>query len=281
MIRMRASALLVLFAAPLFTQSAAAAPQPITLPKPTVQLAERPPPELGPEEKQLLEQEQLEEEWLEEKPSEPSQGQPRPPAKLAPSQAGAKQAPSGAHPETVPEARQRTQTLRKVSGVVLGIKIVEVRGAGDENVVALIKTDNGDRRLAIDLGPLAQLERSDLHVGGRLAAEGYVVAVRDQQFLVATRIKPERGATLTVVRPSQARLHRSRGAASTRPASEAAPRSPYQGAQPLPPPEGLERGPLPPPQVTPPPEGGGAPRNGAPPRKAPSLIEQQQRPGGD
>lgn len=282
MTRTSVSALLALFTAPLFAQAAAAAPQPSRL----SQVAERPPPELTPEEKEALEQEQLEGEWLEQQPYVPSPAdKPRPPAKLAPAQTGAKQAPSGAHPETAPEARRRTQTLREVSGVVLGMKVVEVRGTGDQNVVALIKTDRGDRRLAIDLGPLTQLDRSGLHVGGRLAAEGYVVAVRDQQFLVATRIKPERGAVVNIVRPSQARLHENRGAAkATPPASSAPPVAPDRGPPPpLPPPDTLEREPLPPPQITqPPPEGGGAPQNQAPPRGRPkSRIDQQQRPGGD
>jgi hypothetical protein len=279
----RASALLALLAAPVFAHAAAAAPRPNAL----SQVAERPPPALGPEEKQMLEEEPLDGDWLEQQPYVPGPtDKPRPPAKLAPSQTGAKQAPSGAHPETAPEARQRTQTLRQVSGVVLGMKVVEVRGAGDENVVALIKTDRGDRRLAIDLGPMAQLDRTDLHVGGRITAEGYVVAVRDQQFLVATRVKAERGAVVNIVRRSQARLHRARGTGVARsPASEAPLTAPNQGQPPpLPPPDALDREPLPPPQMTqPPPEDGSLPRNQAPARrsKPKSLIEQQQRPGGD
>ncbi len=277
----RASATLALLAAPLFAQAAAAAPQPSTL----SQVAERPPPALGPEEKQLLEQRPRDGEWLEQQPYAPSPtDKPRPPAKLAPSQTGAKQAPSGAHPETAPEARKRTQTLRQVSGVVLGMKVVEVRGANEENVVALIKTDRGDRRLAIDLGPMSQLDRTNLHVGGRITAEGYVVAVRDQQFLVATRVKAERGAVVNIVRPSQARLHRARGAGATRPpASEAPPTAPDRGPPaPLPPPDALDREPLPPPQLTqPPPEGGSVPRQTPAGSKPKRLIERQQRPGGD
>lgn len=185
-----------------------------------------------------------EERGIEASPESPAAGEDLPgwqrlPDKQAQSprqQAGAKQAPDKMIDETASDAQQRTHTPRQVSGVVLGTKTVEVRGAGERNLIVLIKTTRGDRRLAIDLGPAQALAQANVTPGARIAAEGYVVALRDQQFLVATRVMSG-DQVFDVRRPAQARLHRSRGAAQP-----ATPQRPQEPAEPQAP----QRSPLPP-----------------------------------
>jgi hypothetical protein len=145
--------------------------------------------------------------------TEPRAEQPQRPMQAPAGQAGAKQAPDKALDETAADARRRTQTPRQVSGIVLGTKRVAVRGTAEQNLIVLIKTERGDRRLAIDLGPALALQEANVVPGSRVAAEGYVVVLRDTQFLAATRVKAG-DETLDVTRAAQARLHRSRGAAA-------------------------------------------------------------------
>lgn len=121
-------------------------------------------------------------------------------------QARAKQAPGKAIDESPREAQRRMQKLREVSGTIIETKTVEMRGTDQQNVVALIRTSRGDRRLIVDLGPAQQLEQAKLREGEKIAVEGTVATIRDQQFLVASRVKAN-GQTIEVDRTAQRKLH--------------------------------------------------------------------------
>ncbi|MFO7178548.1 MAG: hypothetical protein DIU78_007620 [Pseudomonadota bacterium] len=91
--------------------------------------------------------------------------------------------------ETPAQAERRVRTPREVSGTVIATKTVRIRGYDQPNFIALIRTNKGNRRLAIDLGPRRDLEDTDIGRGETLAAVGPVVRVGDEQILVATRAR--------------------------------------------------------------------------------------------
>lgn len=88
------------------------------------------------------------------------------------------------------ETKNRMQRkVRQVSGEILKLKQVEVRGAEVENIVALIKTTRNDRRLVVDLGPTSLMDQLKLSKGQKISVEGRLAKVRDRRFLVAHRIQ--------------------------------------------------------------------------------------------
>jgi hypothetical protein len=91
--------------------------------------------------------------------------------------------------ESKTRAQKRTRKARQVSGTILDSKLVAIGGTETPNVVVLLKTSQGDRRLAVDLGPRTELAELDLRKGQVLAVEGVVVRIADAQFLVAGRLK--------------------------------------------------------------------------------------------
>lgn len=138
--------------------------------------------------------------------------------------------------ESAERARRRTQTLRQVSGKIQTAKLVDVRGSTTRNLVALIQTTKGGKRLIVDLGPVRALrhdeanpysavldsnEELQLEPGRSLAVEGVVERVADTQLLIARRVRQGQ-RTITIQRTAQAaqaREQRRSSSASPRPGS--------------------------------------------------------------
>jgi hypothetical protein len=91
--------------------------------------------------------------------------------------------------QAVVPTEQDRQQLRQVSGDVLRIKTVRIMGTDQTNLVALIETQRGERRLAVDLGPAEDARQLGLTTGDRLAVEGRVYRIGDDPLLVATRVR--------------------------------------------------------------------------------------------
>jgi hypothetical protein len=115
-----------------------------------------------------------------DQPQPPSQGQQQPP-----------QQPGG----------QATMQIHQVSGTVLDKKEVEVRGTEGKNLVVLLETDAGSRRMPIDLGPSKALKKLDVKKGQELTAEGPVVMMQEMPVMVAVRVK-QNGKTVEIDRLS-------------------------------------------------------------------------------
>lgn len=93
-------------------------------------------------------------------------------------------------PRESPEsAMRRRSKTRQVQGIVIDIKEVSLHGTGTRNMVALVATRKGDRRLVVDLGPREQTARLRLKQGTPMAAQGIVVRVDDEQLLVAGKVR--------------------------------------------------------------------------------------------
>jgi hypothetical protein len=122
-------------------------------------------------------------------------------------QASAKQRANG-------DAMQRTRKLREVSGTVIATKSVQLRGTEERNLIALLRTNRGNDRLVVDLGPASKINRDQVKEGGKLAAQGVVVRVGDQQFLAATHIKAG-DQTMKVDRSAQQNMMQRRGGAAS------------------------------------------------------------------
>lgn len=86
-------------------------------------------------------------------------------------------------------SQKERETLREVSGRVINTKTVEVRGTDTQNLVAMLKTNKGDRRLVVDLGPQKAFTENQIKEGTNLAAQGRVVEIRGRQFLAADKVK--------------------------------------------------------------------------------------------
>jgi hypothetical protein len=91
--------------------------------------------------------------------------------------------------ESAEQAQKRTSKQREVSGTVLDMKKVKFKGTDQANVVALLQTNKNHRRLAVDLGPEAQLKKMNLKKGQQLAASGVVLNVGDRPVFVADQVK--------------------------------------------------------------------------------------------
>jgi hypothetical protein len=137
--------------------------------------------------------------------------QPPPPYRQA-AHSPASNCPAVEHPlpicrESADERRERLSAIRGVRGWIVRTKTVEVRGAGQHNVVAMLATDRGSERLIVDLGPAEHLRAVPVQPGQRLAAEGVVKRLGDRQVLVATRLLAG-SHRIAVDRSHQARLAR-------------------------------------------------------------------------
>jgi hypothetical protein len=95
--------------------------------------------------------------------------------------------------ETEAQAKERVHKDRQVSGTIVQMKSVEVRGADAQNTVALMKTNKGDKRLLIDLGGTTDLQPLNLKQGDAIAVEGPVTRIGDHQVLIASRVRAEKG----------------------------------------------------------------------------------------
>lgn len=91
--------------------------------------------------------------------------------------------------ESADEARRRTDKPRQVSGTILSMKTVGIRGSDVQNRVALIRTNKGNKRLVVDLGPEQELKGLNTGKGQRISVQGRVVRVGDRQLLVAERVR--------------------------------------------------------------------------------------------
>jgi hypothetical protein len=104
--------------------------------------------------------------------------------------------------ETSEEAYLRTHKLRPVSGTILNIKRVALKGTQTHHTVVMLATSQGDRRLPVDLGPTQPLQSLRLRKGDKLAAHGVVVRLRDKQVLAATRASKGQ-EVVEIQRPTQ------------------------------------------------------------------------------
>lgn len=124
---------------------------------------------------------------------------------------------TGAFSESAAQARARGRKLRQVSGEIFATKLVDVRGTTTRNLVVLLQTDRGHRRLIADLGPVRALRETEanplsaqldvpedleLHPGRRIELEGVVERIQDTQFLIARRIR-QGEQTAIIRRPAQ------------------------------------------------------------------------------
>jgi hypothetical protein len=105
-------------------------------------------------------------------------------------------------------ATTKSSDLHQVSGKILRVKQVEVRGADTKNTVVLLKTKKNNRRLAVDLGPASSLAADKIKVGREIQVEGMPAQIRDQRFLVANRVKIN-GKMMTIDRKAQETQHKS------------------------------------------------------------------------
>lgn len=76
---------------------------------------------------------------------------------------------------------------RQVSGEIIKMKQVDVRGTDTKNTIVMMKTQKNDRRLIVDLGPSQQIKNERIAVGKKLKVEGQIVRLRNQPILVASR----------------------------------------------------------------------------------------------
>ena len=96
------------------------------------------------------------------------------------------------YPEDEAGAKKRLSKLREVQGKVLDTKTVENRTSAQKNLVALIKTQKGDKHLVIDFGPAKGQTKKMIRRGAMVMAEGPVRQIRGRQFMVARRFKTAR-----------------------------------------------------------------------------------------
>lgn len=232
------------------------APMPESQPVPQQQQQEQPLPEPPP----MTEEPQAPAPASEAPASAPTGAPPAAPPPAAPPAAPPATQPHATQPsgERVPvagrtpekplqespeQAERRVRTPREVSGTVIATKTVRIRGYEQPNFVALIRTNKGNRRVAIDLGPRRDLEKMDIGRGETLAAVGPVVRVGDEQILVASRarigdqvIDVDRSGQIRAMREVRSKAQPRQPAAPPAPATtpgQAAP-PPMQNGEPAP-----------------------------------------------
>ena len=98
--------------------------------------------------------------------------------------------------------RQIDEKSRQVRGRIQALKLVEVRGMDQPNVVALIRSRKGNQQLVVDLGPRNRLRSVTLQRGGQISVEGKLARVQDRSILVADRARIQ-GRTIRIQRPQQ------------------------------------------------------------------------------
>jgi hypothetical protein len=91
---------------------------------------------------------------------------------------------------------------RQVSGEVLMIKDVEIRGTETHNKVAMLSTTRGEQRILVDFGPAAQAD--EIRKGVEVKVEGPVRLVDGRPVIVAQRFRLG-GETTTVDRSAETR----------------------------------------------------------------------------
>lgn len=73
-------------------------------------------------------------------------------------------------------------------GKVLKVKKVQFKDSGQENIVVLIKTPRGHKKMIVDLGDSERIQKR-ARMGTRLKVEGFLVRIEDKEFLMAKRVK--------------------------------------------------------------------------------------------
>ncbi|MBC74578.1 MAG: hypothetical protein CME64_01040 [Halobacteriovoraceae bacterium] len=73
-------------------------------------------------------------------------------------------------------------------GKVLKVKKVQFKDSDQENIVVLIKTPRGHKKMVVDLGDSERIQKR-ARMGTRLKVEGFLVRIEDKEFLMAKRVK--------------------------------------------------------------------------------------------
>jgi len=118
--------------------------------------------------------------------------------------------PSARHATTKKNGQQAGELIRsksrQVSGTVTNVKQIEVRGEGGrstQNLIAQIRTKEGNRRLTVDLGPAQDL-RNRIRRGSEIQVQGPVVSIQNRPLLVAERVRfQDNGQTSMISRAEQ------------------------------------------------------------------------------
>jgi S1-C subfamily serine protease len=85
-------------------------------------------------------------------------------------------------------SRQGQQNRRQVSGEIVKTKRVDVRNSDRQHLVALLKTDDGNR-LIVDLGSPGRLGDQMPKIGDQISATGRSARVGDRTIIVADQLR--------------------------------------------------------------------------------------------
>jgi hypothetical protein len=83
---------------------------------------------------------------------------------------------------------QQQQEAKTIQGRVVAMKSVRLRGTQQQNLAALIRTAEGQRRV-VDLGPMGRARQLDLDLGDRLVVRGRMAQVGNQRILIANQAR--------------------------------------------------------------------------------------------
>lgn len=97
--------------------------------------------------------------------------------------------------------KNQQRATRTVTGRVLATKTVQLRGTNQRNLVALVRTPEGMRRL-VDLGPRSDARQLQLAAGDQLAVRGPVATVNGRQIVIAEQARSD-AASLDIDRSMQ------------------------------------------------------------------------------
>jgi hypothetical protein len=86
-------------------------------------------------------------------------------------------------------AAKMEKKMRQVSGEIVNMKEVEIRGANIKNKIVMLNTTKKKRQLVVDLGPTTGLTAVKLNKGEKISVEGPVKQIRERRVLFADRIK--------------------------------------------------------------------------------------------
>ncbi len=86
-------------------------------------------------------------------------------------------------------AAKMEKKMRQVSGEIVNMKEVEIRGANIKNQIVMLNTTKKKRQLVVDLGPTTGLTAVKLNKGEKISVEGPVKQIREGRVLFADRIK--------------------------------------------------------------------------------------------
>lgn len=100
--------------------------------------------------------------------------------------------------------------MRQVSGEIVDMKEVEIRGANVKNKIVMIETTKNKRHLVIDLGPTGGLAGMTLNKGEKISVQGPVKQIRDQRVLIADRLKVD-GKMMQIGRDQEKKMADAKG----------------------------------------------------------------------